>query len=169
MLTFESIRDVERGERDSKRLQRLPENWHEDLRDYVASKESRADKTPEDMLEIQNVKSIINRLLDLREKKVIDQALITVRTGAPPENLMSVEEKLFWEAVESLKSFRGEFLPTRPSPKAKVEEKKYKITKSLPAFLGPDMKTYSLKAGEVLALPEPLIEVLKKQGAVEEA
>ena len=183
MLTFQSIRDVERAERDSKKLQRLPDNWHLDLAEYLRMKEDQTDKSPEDLLEIQNVKGIIQRLLDLREKKIMDQTLITVRTGAPPENLLKNEEEVFWSVVESLKRFRTDFMPTNFSKKfdqkvggtkAEVlgkyqpEGRRYKVKKSFGPFVGPDMKTYSLKEGEVVSLPPALVAILENKAAIQE-
>ncbi|MBI2579534.1 MAG: hypothetical protein HYW27_01395 [Candidatus Aenigmarchaeota archaeon] len=42
MLTFDKIRDVERMERNEKKLQKLPADFIQDLRDYINRK--RVDK-----------------------------------------------------------------------------------------------------------------------------
>jgi DNA replication initiation complex subunit (GINS family) len=165
MITFQSIRDVERAERDSKKLQRLPEEWNIEVQKYLEMKEAVQEKSPEDLLEIQNVKGILQRLLDLREKKLIDQALIAVRTGAPPENLLKAEEQLFWAIAESLKRFRAEWMA---KPRDRTTEKKYAVKMSAGPFVGPDMETYEVKEGQTISLPPTVAEVLAKQGIIEE-
>jgi DNA replication initiation complex subunit (GINS family) len=164
MLTFQSIRDVERAERESKRLQKLPNDWNVDVKKYFEAKDSVQEKNADDLLELQNVKGVVQRLLDLREKKIIDQALVTVRTGVPPENLLKVEEQLFWSIAESLRKFRGEWLGgSRTS-----EVKRYNVKQSVGPFVGPDLLTYSLKEGEYVSLPLQVAELLLRQGIIKE-
>jgi hypothetical protein len=53
----------------------------------------------------------------------------------------------------------------------KKEQKKppYRVIKSLPAFVGPDMKTYELKEGMIVDLPAPLDRFLIEKGIVQKS
>src|SRR3989338_9661612 len=104
MLTFDKIRDIERQERDSRTLQKLPDGFIGSLADYLARKESVAEKASADILEIENIKATIKRIFEAREKKLLDMALYTARTGTLPENLIESEEKSFDAVLEALRS-----------------------------------------------------------------
>ncbi|MBI3190188.1 hypothetical protein HYZ41_00640 [archaeon] len=101
MLTFEKIRELERVERESKKLQNLPNDLMDQLREYMHRKERIKEKTSVDILELENVKNTV------------------------------------------------------------------KVKKSLPEFVGPDMKTYKLTENEVLTLPIELEQLLLKEGVIE--
>ena len=161
MLTFESIRELERAERESKKLQKIPDNFLSELKDYIERKEK---LNPDDLLEFQAVKSTITRLLELREKKIIDSALITARTGLPPENLLTSEAELFWAIVERLKRFREDFFGKAVQSQRKVL---WRVIKSA-EFVGPDLKEYKLQQDETIELPADVAEILLKSGTVEE-
>jgi len=181
MLTFEKIRDLERAERENKQLEKLPENVLQELGEYLRRKEAIKNKTEFDIREIENVKNTINRLLELREHKIMNLALYSARTGMPVENLMKIEEDLFNQVVESLREFRKKFYeelntPTEPQKTEKndVKEEKsivrYKVVKDLINFVGPDGNEYSFKAGDIIKeddIPKSLNDLLLKKGIIE--
>ncbi|MBS3054615.1 MAG: DNA replication complex GINS family protein [Candidatus Aenigmarchaeota archaeon] len=206
MLTFEAIRDLERGEAESKTLQKLPLTFLDELREYMARKENMNDKTSADLHEIENVKRSIRRLLELREKKLVEQALYTVRTGYPAENVAAAEERLYHFLVEEIKNYRESFfrllsspmdsapvmaeepkpieavkepLPEplkaqeiqEPAPAPAVEARaRYRVTRAMPRFVGPDMNVYELKESQTVEegqIPKPLNDLLLKKGLLE--
>lgn len=167
MLTFEKIRDLERAERENKKLQRLPDNLIEELKDYLRKKERVKDSS--DIIELENIKATIKRFFELREQKIMEVVLYSLRTGLPPENLTKPEESMFSQMIGAARKFREEFFSGLQSPK---EQKKvvYKVKKTLPTFVGPDMNEYTLKENDVLdesALPKPLNDLLLKEGVIE--
>ncbi len=164
MLTFDKIRDIERTEKESKKLQRLPENFLSDIRDYLKKKEQL--KSSADIHELENVRNIIRRFFEVREKKILELALYTVRTGLQPESLTKEEQRLFYLLTEQVKAFRESFF----SEIHKEKMPAYKVKKALPAFVGPDMKTYELKENEIIStdfLPKSLNDLLLKEGVIE--
>jgi DNA replication initiation complex subunit (GINS family) len=164
MITFESIRDLERAERENKKLQRIPDGFVEELKDYIAKKENVSDTS--DILDLQAIKGTVARLIEIRERKIIDSALITARTGLPSENLTSGEGELFWAVVERLKRFREDFFgrATQAAPKKVM----WRVTKD-EEFVGPDLKEYKLKHGDIIELPAEVSDILSKNGIVEES
>ena len=178
MLTFEIIRELEREEKASKKPKKLPENLLEELREYIKRKERNAEKTASDMLELENVRNTIRRFFEMREKKIVDMALSTARTGLPPENLTNEEEKVFYDIAGAIKKQREAFFfevnrePDKEQGEEPPEEKKerviYRVRSHLPEFVGPDMKTYRLVRGEIVNLPKPLNDLLLKEGILEE-
>ncbi len=166
MLTFEKIRDLERAERESKKLQKLPDNLAEELKEYLRKKEKTADSS--DIIELENIKSTIKRFFEMREQKLMEAVLYSLRTGLPPENLTKEEEKAFRQLMETAKRFREGFFSGLQSPAEK--KTMYRVKKTLPTFVGPDMNQYTLKENDTLeedALPKPLNDLLLKEGVIE--
>lgn len=164
MLTFESIRELERAERENKKLQKVPDNFLTELRDYIERKEK---MSPDDALEFQAIRSTISRFIELRERKLIDSALITARTGLPPENLLITESELFWAIVDRLKRFRDEFFGKATVESAIPKKTLWRVVRNT-EFVGPDLKEYKLTEGETIELPNDVSELLTKSGIVEE-
>ena len=164
MLTFEAIRDIERSERENKKIQKIPENFFDLAKDYMEKKEKIKDKSSLDILEIENAKNTIKRLIDLREKKTIEAAIVASRTGIMPENLIEIEKKLFQKTIDNLKDFREN---VSDQMKKKSSEIVYKVKKSIPDFIGPDMKVYSLRENDLVSLPRDLADLLIKENIIE--
>ena len=123
MLTFEAIRELERNEKNSRKLQRIPPDFIQKLGEYISKKESISEKTTSDIMELENVKSTIKRFYELREKKITESALDAARTGMVPENLNAHEEHAFWLLVGALKDQRERFFSELNKPKAsKIEQ-----------------------------------------------
>jgi len=168
MLTFEKIRDFERAERESRELQKLPESVISEINDYIKKKEAIQEKTSADIIEIENVKKIVRSFLDLREKKVVDMALYSARTQLPVGNLLPVEERTLAAIANEIKRHREELYHEMKKPAA-AEAVAYRIKKTMPEFVGPDMKIYKLNENDVVEnLPKPLNELLLKEGVIEE-
>ncbi|HLC67970.1 MAG TPA: hypothetical protein VJI12_03750 [archaeon] len=165
MLTFDSIRDLERTERQSKRLQKLPEDIAAQIFEYLKRKERLTDKTSADLVEMENITSTIKRLMELREAKILTSAMDTVRTGLPPEHLTKDEETVFYSLTDALKQHREKFFHDIHNEPGVM----YRVKRAVPAFIGPDMKTYELNEEEVVSLPEPLAELLIRDGVIEKA
>jgi DNA replication initiation complex subunit (GINS family) len=168
VLTFEKIRELERVEREAKKLQKLPEDIMDQLNDYIQRKEKTKEKTSADIMELENVKNTLKRFFEMREHKILLSALDTVRTGLPPENLTKQEETVFYETVDILKRFREQFFhEINKERQSQGEKPLYRVKKSLPEFVGPDMKIYKLTENELVSLPAELETLLLKEGVIE--
>ncbi len=168
MLTFDKIRDLERIEKQNKKLQKLPEDIVVQLRDYLKRKEKIKEKTSADITEMENIKSAIKRFFEFREGKIISSALDTARTGLPPENMTKEEEDVFYGLVNTMKKYREQFFSELNREDA-TEKTLYKVKKTIPSFVGPDMKKYQLVENEIVEIPAPLNELLLKEGIIEPA
>lgn len=167
MLTFDKIRDLERVEKQNKKLQRLPDDVVFQLRDYLKRKEKIAEKTSADITEMENIKSTIRRFFELREGKILSAVLDTTRTGLPPENMTKEEETVFYRLVDILKNYREDFFSELAKEDKKEEKALYKVKRTIPPFVGPDMNTYKLAEGELVEIPPPLNKLLEKEGVIE--
>lgn len=163
MLTFDKIRDLERVERQEKKLQKIPEDTIEQIGDYLRRKEKTSEKSS-DIVELENIKSTIKRFFEHRESKILMAVLDTIKTGLPPENMTQNEEKVYGEMVDILKKHRQNLLTETSKPSDRIF---YIVRKSLPSFIGPDMKDYNLRENDVVEISSPLSDLLLKQGIIE--
>jgi DNA replication initiation complex subunit (GINS family) len=173
MITFEKIRDLERIEKTEKALQKLPEGFLTSLQEYLSKKK----QTSSDILEIDSIKNTIKRLWEIRERKIVELALASARTGIKPENLTPEEQQLFNEVKNKLLNFRTSLFAriqnTKDSACAafkqeqKPKPKLFLVKEDIPSFIGPDMKTYELKKGSKHQLPKKVAELLLKQEKIE--
>lgn len=177
MLTFEKIREIYWKERESQKLQEIPENFFGDSSEYMKGSD-------------EPIKAALNDLIDSRQSKLLKMAFVAAKTGSSkPHNLLREEEPVFYSIVNSLKDFRSNILEgktpanhpekseeTRSAPceaghvsgtQEKIREGFCMIKESLPSFIGNDMKTYHLKKGDRVYLPSDLMSLLVKNGVCE--
>jgi len=187
VLTFEKIRDIHRAEKESRKLEKLPDNIMKEAADYIERKQHIKEKTSTDVYELENIKNIIKDLFEIRERKILNLALYSVRTGLPVENLTKEEEKLFYSLVNILKTFREEFLDKLGNPaamvrmesngdiskkngsndkseKQKTKKRQIRVVQDIPEFVGTDLKSYSLKKNDIISLDEKIENLLIKRG-----
>ncbi len=176
MLTFDKIRDMERAERDSRKLQRIPEDFIEQLRDYINRKESIKEKTLSDMNELERIRDSIRKIFEMRQKKMLEYVFETTTGGNPPDSLTNQESELFERLVDIVNGFRQSVVneinrkESVVAEEAKAERKDfYRVLTDLPEFVGPDMKTYKLRKNEIIQLSKPLNEFLLKKGVIGKA
>lgn len=113
MITYNDIYDAARKERYSEQLQKLPDNFLEDVASYVKEKKELAlrkgDIFSENILktkkQLENALTLFKELILRRRKKILNLVLISPETGVPKEessNLLGFEEKLFEDLINCL-------------------------------------------------------------------
>ena len=172
MISFEVVRTVHRAEKRNTKLTELPENFFEKVKEYLNRKRLLAEKKMDEkaFLEVRNIERLIEEIFNMRERKIINQALIAVRTGIPPENLTKEENEFFNKVVDLLKS-RRESVLKKLLEKSEIVEEKIKLLifkEDVPEFVGVDMKTYGpFRKGDIAKLPEENAELLIEAGKAE--
>ncbi|MCD6381475.1 MAG: DNA replication complex GINS family protein [Candidatus Aenigmarchaeota archaeon] len=166
VLTFEKIRELYWIERDRRELQALPENFFQELREYIERKHD------------EQAKNVAKDLINRRIKKILESALIYVQTKVYPINLTEEEKILFEEIINVIRRFNEIIFESESPITVRKEKKEVKqnenknddvlITKDLPRFVGPDMKIYRLKKGDKIKLPKELKEFLAKKNVIAE-
>lgn len=168
-ITFELIRRIQREEQKQPKLTRLPENFYQNVSAYLQQKKNISDKDDRKPgLEFKSIERLIEDILNRRERKILNQTIITARTSIPPEN-MTEEERRFFDGLvgvvkERRKSiFSSVFTETRDLNNLVIFEE------DVPQFVASDTKTYGpFKKGDIAKLPEDNIKVLMERGAVKE-
>jgi DNA replication initiation complex subunit (GINS family) len=176
ILTFEKIRELYWKEKESQKLQEIPEDFFKDSSAYLNGSD-------------ETIKSAINDLIDIRQVKIVKMAVMATKSPvAKHHNLTNEEETFFYSILNSLKEFRINItegkIPVNPeiAQSRQLDEKKAEppslqkeeikegfclIRETMPSFIGNDMKTYHLKKGDKVYLPKELMALLVKNGVCE--
>lgn len=122
-LTYELLFDMLRNEKSREELQALDKNFFADLTDYIQDKERLIRDNSDSQLfsglerektmkQLENAKRLIKELYERREKKVLNLAMISSRTGGLLDKsaMLPVEQKLFERLSVMLEEFRNDIL-----------------------------------------------------------
>jgi len=167
-ISYEMIRKIEREEMSNPKLAKLPENFYENVMEYIRVKKKAEREGRKIVTELRNVERLVRAIFLKREKKIVDAALKFFDGNIVPEN-MSEEEKKFFENILTLLKERREKI-LKKILEGKTEKVKLVIFKeNVPEFVGTDEKTYGpFKKGDVAKLPEEIMKLLIEQGVAEE-
>ncbi len=131
-ITYETLFEVLRREKNREELQKLSNTFFEDVIKYLADKNSMlntqdkklffGDDKEKMILQIQNIKKILAELYERREKKIINSALTKSRTnGLVDTGSMLKEEKMLFDSIiQVFDCYRGGVLMNLQNAKAPV-------------------------------------------------
>jgi DNA replication initiation complex subunit (GINS family) len=150
-ITYESLFDLLRRERNREELQKLEDSFYQDVLLYLEEKKAllplsiSADytvtaETEKTRIQFHNIKRILKELYDRREKKIILLAVNAVRTGAShidKSTFLPEEQQLFADIMMHCKSYRRSILErvlqhTAPLPIHYVSSQKSELQKETP-------------------------------------
>lgn len=165
MITYETLRKIERDERVEKKLAELPERFLIEALEYLKKKEAMA-REKGDRWELQTAKQRFQNIMQLRERKIMNFTLSFVRSGALPENMVPEERELFDAVVKMVKDFHDKREKAMTGEKA--DFKTVAFLQQLPQFVGIDMGYYGpYQQGDIATVPADNAMVLVEKGAAE--
>jgi DNA replication initiation complex subunit (GINS family) len=195
VITYETLYEIMNRENKREELQKLEDNFYEETEKYMKEKQNILDQPTEEMfareeksktsLQIENAKKIIKNIFHKREKKIIDMALDTSRTGVKimsTKSMLPAEKELYEKTVrlliESKKDIMENKKPAEPIQENQEEKSKdlkeagktIKFKEDIQKFMGTDLKVYGPYLKENTAdLPEIIADLLIRKGKAEEA
>lgn len=173
MLTFEKIRDLERQERETKDLAKLPDKFLEDVAEYLERKKGSDDR------ETKNIENTLKRLFEHRERKLLELVLYSAKTGQNVDNISSYEKECFDSLLSLFRDHRNKISSVFSStitkkeikaPEPETRNEYYRVKRTLKTFVGPDLKNYTLKENDVIekeSIPKNLRDLLLEEGVLE--
>ncbi len=168
ILTYEMIRNISKDEESSTKLSKIPDDFFEKAQDHIKSKEESVKTDPAASQEFQNLKHRLRFIMEVRERKILNMALYSVRTGLPPENLIASEKTFFGSVLDALKKFK-QFREDVLHPKYNVSLKVIAFVEDVDAFMGDDTASYGpFKKGDIASVPENNAEMLITGAKAEE-
>jgi len=172
----------------------LPGHFYEKARRYLESLRDSYKMEPDSFSpkarsiseNLRRVAEDIEEIYDLREKKVINAAIIKAH-GREPDFVKSFtqeEKELFNEIVKILEKWRRETFERKEAKvkkektkeKEEIKEKKREaevanrdamtlmILEDLPPFVSEDRKSHTLKKGDIITLSKKTADILVKNG-----
>ncbi|HIJ97830.1 TPA: DNA replication complex GINS family protein [archaeon] len=184
VVTFETLREIQRREKKSEQLSELKDEFYKGAKEYFERTKN------EDLSELRNAQIIFEDVIERREKKIINQALSTVRLREKADiKVMSTKE---WEMYESLVSSLKNYREAIDLRGAKIEIKdltkpqslsdlipekkgnggeflKVEVLDELPEIVGTDLKDYGpYKKGDVVSIPRENAQLFISNGKAKE-
>lgn len=192
-INYKTLRRIQEMEKKSPSLTRIEPNFYNDLSKYLENLDDRLGKesSPQKQMllkvEIRDTNKIVTSIYEMREKKILLATISKARGGNPNlKNLVDVEKDLFESTLELMTQMRKQVLEKKSKGSTEkektVDSKKedaknggqenskpvVRVTKSIPKFIGTDIKEYNLRGGDVLSLPADMRDMLLKRGVVKE-
>lgn len=189
-MDYKVLRRIQQLEQKSPSFSKINKNFYQNLSKYVRhlnenlKKEENEQKIKLYKEEIQNTNKIAQSIYESREKKLVQAALSTVRGGKPDlKDILDIERKLYDILVKNITTireniFKGDSyqeeknsqINTEPADSLPSKNKNpiIQVTKTIPEFVGTDLKTYSLRKDDVLSINEEISEPLQKRGVVKQ-
>jgi len=160
MITYEAIRKAHAEEKAGNRLSRLPDGFFFEVAEYLEKKAKLSEK--EEKWELDSAKNTLQDLTEIRERKVLNAALFSSRTGVAPENMLPVERDFFDKIVCTINDFRK----ARESMGQESALPVIEALQDIPEFVGADMKGYGpFSKGDVAPVPEENARLLVEAGS----
>jgi DNA replication factor GINS len=162
MLTDETIRRIFEDERNSAGLTKLPDDFFEQVREYL-EKKTKMMRDETEQWAMEAVKRRLKNIFERRERKILNSAHGFIDSGVIPENMTAEERGFFEKIVEGVNAFQKE----RTEKLERQEEKLVMVAmlEDIQKFVAINMKNYGpFKKGDITTLPEPNAEVLIKKG-----
>ena len=158
-------------EKNTSRLADVEEDFFDTLEEFAAQQKEAYLKSLKNFSSAKtrdfiNLKKMIEEIFSMREKKLLNKALVSSRTGDVIEEKMATQEKkTFKELLGVLnkhKSFLEEiFSAEEGNGKTAANLDKVEILESVPSFVGADMKEYGpFEKEEIVELPEKIALLL---------
>ena len=169
-INYDELRRIYRLEKNTSRLVEVDEDFFDSLEDFVREQKEIYLKSLKDLSssranDFTNMKKMIEEIFSLREKKLLNKALVSSRTGDLIEEKMASQEKeCFNELIKILNSHKkilNSIFSVSPEKKQKSSALKLKALKSIPAFVGADMKEYGpFEKDSIIEIPEKIAGLL---------
>jgi DNA replication initiation complex subunit (GINS family) len=190
IITYEILYDILRREKSRQELQKLDNNFFDDINKYIRDKKAiledlkskssifakkEIEKTEKELV---NIKKIVKEIYDKRESKILQLALSSAVTNKAQDssNLLNEEKLIFDNLIRFLKESResllNDLLDDEKPKVIKSEQESIKtvrILQPIPIFIGDDLNEYGPFEEEYIAsLPVKVAELLIKKGKAEE-
>ena len=171
VISFEYLRKILNEEKKSQNLTKIPDDFYETVRMYIEGKKKLA-KEKKDEIELRNIERIVENIFNLRERKIINFAIMAARAGVQPSNLTSEERQFFQRVFETLKERRVILEKIKSALEGEIKKEVEILVvfkQDFPAFVGIDGQTYGpFKKGDIAKLPEENRKILVSKGIIEE-
>ena len=175
-IDYDELRRIHRLEKNTSKLVEVEEDFIDSIRVFVDEEKKKylaslKNFSASDAREFTNLKRVIEEIFLMREKKVLNKALIAAHTKEVSEEKMAHQEK---ETFRKLLRILEEHFDMQDSFFGDKEKKEsqlvsVKILKDVPTFVGTDMKEYGpFSEGLIVDLPAKVARLFITRKIAEE-
>ncbi|HLD58757.1 MAG TPA: hypothetical protein VI977_03905 [archaeon] len=178
-ISYEEIRRIHRLEKNSSRLVEVEEDFFDSMSEFVKQQKEAYLKSLKTFSatkarDFVNLKKMVEEIFSMREKKLLNKALVSSRTGEIVEEKIAVQEKKTFTALLKTLNAHQEILQDIFSVESETdknpEEIRIKILENIPSFVGADMNEYGpFEKDSVLELPEKVSSLLVSRKLAQKA
>jgi len=169
-LDYDELRKIYRLEKNSSSLAEVDDDFFDSLKTFFEKEKkeylhSLQDLSSSKAKSFSNLKKIVGEIFSVREKKLLNKALVASRTGELEAGKMSAQEtetlKMLLQVLNKHQRFLDEILSLQrktSAPKIKsIGKISLKVLQNVPAFMGADMKEYGpFDKDKVVSVPEKI-------------
>lgn len=176
IITYQEIYDHLRKEKYNESLQEIPDNFLQELANYIDDKKQILAKEDSSLFsdtlkvtrkQLDNSISLIKEIFSIRNKKILNLSFAAAITGVSnrdTDNLLDHERKLFENTVKQLEENQKKILTYFEGKQEKQPELKnlfIRFKEEVPAFsLFDGSEIGPFKQGEVANLPKEIASIL---------
>lgn len=184
VITYETIFELLRREKDRGALQKLEKTFFQDILDYLKEKKeimvnqestiTSPEEKKKNEKQFENIKKLIREFYDRREKKIVNLAIDKSRTDSDlidTSNLLE-EEKIFFDKIEGLLKYNRVNVLYRlldleiPKPQEDIKERKEEKTVDNKDVAAEEKSTLMVRF--IHAVPKFIGKELEEYGPFEE-
>ena len=177
-ISYDELRRIYRLEKNASKLVEVPEDFYNSLNEFVREEkkaylDSLKDWSSNKSKDFSNLKKTVESLYALREKKLLNLALLhTGGSNEPPSGMAQQERELFNRLLNSLNAHHQlleELFSNHAQERAQeLTHLRVRISGDLESFMGDDLKEYGpFKQNQVVSLPYKVAKVLVARSLAE--
>ncbi len=166
-VTYDELRRIQRLEKNTSSLVEVDDDFIDSVEKFVNEQKkmylaSLKDFSSSDAREFTNMKRIVEEVFLLREKKLLNKALIASRTDNVELERVAKQERETFKKLLKVLSEHDELCTNLFGEKRgrKTNDVKLEILKDVPTFVGTDMKEYGpFSKGDEVELPDKVAKL----------
>lgn len=175
-IDYDELRRIHRLEKNTSRLVEVDDDFLDSLAVFVEGEKKKylsslKSFSASDAREFTNLKRVVEEIFLMREKKILNKAMIAAHTKEISDEKMAHQEKdTFRKLLRILEDF-SEFEESLFGEKEKKDSQlvSVKILKNVPTFVGTDMKEYGpFSEGQGVDLPAKIARLFVTRKIAEE-
>jgi len=174
-ISYDELRRIHRLEKNTSKLVEVDEDFVDSLEKFVEEEkkkylDSLKNFSSSEARQFTNLKRIIEEIFLIREKKILNKALIASHTKEVElENMAKQEKDFFKKMLKVLDEYSSHCTNLFGEKAKKNNLVKVKILKDVPTFVGTDMKEYGpFKEGQTVELPSKVSKLFITRKIAEE-
>jgi DNA replication initiation complex subunit (GINS family) len=175
-IDYDELRRIHRLEKNTSKLVEVEDDFVDSINSFVAEEKKKylaslKNFSASDAREFTNLKRVIEEIFIMREKKILNKALIASHTNEVDGEKMAVQEKETFKKLLKVLEDHYSLFESLFGEKEKRESEltAVKILKDVPTFVGTDMKEYGpFSEGQSVELPNKVARLFITRKIAEE-